>query len=264
MYPSLYKVHLPVFEGPLDLLLHLIKKEDLAVSDIPIALVLDQYMHYLEVMQELNIDLAGEFILMAAELSWIKSKMLLPVEEEEEEEEDPRANLAKRLLEYQRYKEAAGQIGRFPLLDRDVFAHPPVEKELAPKLAPIQGDPFKLLLAFSEVLKRLKPEKVHEVIAEHLSVSERIYELIELTRQERRLSFQSLFQGCATKGRAIVTFLALLEMVRLKMVSVVFNEAGACEIEQLDQSPSLGIPQMASEFDREQDPAARQEIPTPV
>src|SRR5262245_5960439 len=175
-----YKVKLPAFEGPLDLLLHLIRKNDVQITDIPIAEVLDQYVDYLNLMQELNIDLAGEFIIMDAELMHIKSKMLLPDPEEDAEElEDPRADLARRLLEYQRFKDAAAQLAGRPLLGREVFVRPFVPEEGEAEEAPIEADVFKLLTAFGEILKNLKPEQYHQIAVERLSVTERIYEVLE-------------------------------------------------------------------------------------
>jgi segregation and condensation protein A len=216
-----YKVKLPVFEGPLDLLLHLIRKDDVQITDIPIAEVLEQYMDYLNLMQELNIDLAGEFILMAAELMHIKSKMLLPDPEEDQEElEDPRADLARRLLEYQRFKDAAAALAGRPLLGREVFVRPRVSEEEEAEEAPIEADVFKLLTAFGEILKSLKPEQYHQVSVERLSVTERIYELLEKLKSTPSAAFESLFENDFTKAQCIVTFLAVLEMVRLKLIRV--------------------------------------------
>ncbi len=219
LFSESYKVSLPVFEGPLDLLLHLIRKNDVQIADIPIAQVLEQYMNYLGLIQELNIDLAGEFILMAAELTHIKSKMLLPdADEDEEEGEDPRADLARRLLEYQRFKDAATLLAGRPLLGKEVFVHPvetPEEEE-----STLEADAFKLLMAFQQVLKNLKPEQYHEVAVERLSVTERIYELLEHFKSIPDATFESLFTQSTTKAQCIVTLLAILEMVRLKLIHV--------------------------------------------
>jgi segregation and condensation protein A len=220
LFSESYKVNLPAFEGPLDLLLHLIRKNDVQVTDIPIAQILEQYVEYLGLLQELNIDLAGEFILMAAELTHIKSKMLLPeASEDEDEGEDPRADLARRLLEYQRFKEAAAALGRRPLLNREVFARPHLAEEEEDE-ENLEADAFKLLLAFQEILKTLKPEQYHEVAVERLSVTERIYELLEKLKTNPAVTFEALFEGQCTKPQCIVTFLALLEMARLKLIKV--------------------------------------------
>ncbi len=214
-----YKVSLPIFEGPLDLLLHLIKKNDVDPTNIPVVELLNQYMDYVALLQELNIDMAGEFILMAAELTHIKSKMLLPDPASDEEEgQDPRADLARRLLEYQRYKDAAKGLHERAMLGRDVFVRRPPADELPEEEGPLEADPFKLLSAFNDVIKRLKPEKVHEVMIERLSVTERIYQILAKLKEVKSLDFLALFEDHMNKAQCIVTFLAVLELVRLKML----------------------------------------------
>jgi len=223
VYQETYKVNLPLFEGPLDLLLHLIKKKDLDISNIPITEVLNQYNEYLNLMQELNIDLAGEFILMAAELTHIKSRMLLPVvsQNDEEEGEDPRAELAKRLLEYQRFKDAAQNLILRPQLNRDVFTRLKYDEEdIVQEEAELQVDVFKLLKAFQKVLQKVKVGQVHQVYTEKLSVTQRMYELIDSFKDQDFLAFDSLFENLHTRSECVVTFLAVLEMVRLKLVLV--------------------------------------------
>lgn len=220
-----YKVKLPIFEGPLDLLLHLIKKNDIDPSNIPISELLGQYMEYVGLLQELNIDMAGEFILMAAELAHMKSKTLLPnAKPEEEEGEDPRAELARRLLEYQRYKDAALALNQRALLGRDVFLRIPLPEETEAQEGPLEGDSFKLLTAFNDVLKRLKPEKAHEVLVERLSVTERIYQILDQLKLVKSMQFEILFEGLTTKAQCVVTFLAVLELARLKLVSTYQSE----------------------------------------
>src|SRR5512137_988423 len=158
-------VRLDMFEGPLDLLLHLIRKNEINVFDIPIALITEQYLQYLKIMKELNLDIAGDYLLMASTLLQIKSKMLLPVstEEEEEGEEDPRAELVRRLLEYQRYKEAATELERRPMKDRDFFVRPVPEDATEPREEKFEVNLFELLEAFRQVLARVTSESVHEV-----------------------------------------------------------------------------------------------------
>ena len=168
-----YKVDLEVFEGPLDLLIHLIKKNDVDILDIPIALVLEQYMEYIGLMEEMNIDLAGDFLLMASELALIKSRMLLPQDaqvDEIEEGEDPRSELIQRLLEYQRYKEAAQELIERPMLGRDVFLtnNPDIEVE-SEEEAPIEADLFQLLSSFHKILQKAPKQKIHEVHAERIN-----------------------------------------------------------------------------------------------
>jgi len=223
-----YTVRLEMFEGPLDLLLHLINKNELDITNIPIALITEQYLEYLRLMKVLNLDIAGEYLLMASTLLYIKSKMLLPTSSEEEEEEgeeegeDPRAELVRRLLEYQKYKKAAVELERRPLLDRDVFIRlmtvdidEPAEEEK------VEVSLFELLEAFRQVLERVKSETIHEVILERLSVEEKVQEILSLLQKEKRsVAFHHLFPEQASRRVIIVTFLAILELVKMKLVRI--------------------------------------------
>lgn len=216
-----HRIHLEVFEGPLDLLLHLIKKEDVDIYDIPISKVLHQYLEYLDLAKDLNIDLAGEFIEMASELAYIKSKMLLPEPETEAEEgTDPRADLVARLLEYQRYKMAAQSLLERPLLGRDVFSRPPSETGADAVDPEMEADTLALLTAFQKLLKRLPKDQYHEVRQIRMGVAERILELTEFLKGKDQVVFEDLFTGVASRGELIVTFLALLEMAKQRLVKV--------------------------------------------
>jgi segregation and condensation protein A len=220
--PGGYRVQLPTFEGPLDLLLHLIEEHELDIRDIPIAFIAEKYVEYITLMQELNIDTASEYLVMAATLTHIKSKMLLPTppadqEDEEENELDPRAELVRRLLEYQKYKHAAEQLAAHDVLGRDVFARgipaPQVEGPV-----PVAGlSLFKLLDAFQAVVARAKATVDHQIDIERFSITDRINELSDLLRGASRLAFEELFEGQRTRIDLIVTFLALLEMTRLRL-----------------------------------------------
>lgn len=233
--PSLdYKVKLEVFEGPLDLLLYLIKKEEIDVWDIPIARITEQYLTYLDLMRELNLDVAGEFILMAATLAHIKSKELLPkdpnADPEMEEEGDPRAELVRRLLEYQKYKNAAEELATRPLLGRDTFgrgeANVPDAKEMPVNdvsvEAPLDMSVFALLDAFKRVIARIPPERFHEVEGDTISVAEKAKYLATEILRKGSLTFQDLFRDVENQKKTdvIATFLALLEMVRMKLLAV--------------------------------------------
>lgn len=232
--PSLdYKVKIEVFEGPLDLLLYLIKKEEIDVWDIPISRITEQYLQYLDLMRDLNLDVAGEFILMAATLAHIKSKELLPKDPnagpEAEEEGDPRAELVRRLLEYQKYKNAAEELAMRPLLGRDTFgrgeANVPDAKEMPVNEAteaPLDMSVFALLDAFKRVLARIPPERFHEVQGETISVAEKAKWLATEVTRKGTLRFQDLFENVENlkKTDVIATFLALLEMVRMKLLGV--------------------------------------------
>lgn len=211
------------FEGPLDLLLHLIQKNELDIFNIPIALVTEQYLEYLQLMKVLNLDVAGEYLLMASTLLHIKSRMLLPRSSEEEEgEEDPRAELIRRLLEYQRYKQAALELEQRPLLDRDVFVRlMPAEPEEGPEEERIEVNLLELLEAFRKVLGRVKPEGVHEVILESISVEDKIEEILMfLERENRSVVFHRLFPEQASRRVVIVTLLAILELVKMKRIRI--------------------------------------------
>ena len=219
-----YTFRLEMFEGPLDLLLHLINKNELDITNIPIALITDQYLEYLKLMKVLNLDVAGEYLLMASTLLHIKSKMLLPTpsEEEEEEGEDPRAELVRRLLEYQKYKKAALEFERRPVLDRDVFIRLiPLDTEEPEEEGRIEVNLFELLEAFRRVLERAKPEAFHEVILDRLSVEEKIQEILSLLQREKRsMAFHLLFSEQASRREIIVTFLAILELVKMKLIRI--------------------------------------------
>ena len=218
-----YTVRLDMFEGPLDLLLHLIRKNEINVFDIPIALITEQYLEYLKMMKELNLDIAGDYLLMASTLLQIKSKMLLPVssEEEEEGEEDPRAELVRRLLEYQRYKEAASELERRPMKDRDFFVRSVPEDATEPQEERFEVNLFELLEAFRQVLARVKSESVHEVQLEPITVEEKIEQILSLLQKEKRsIAFHHLFPENVTRPVVVVTFLAILELVKTRLVRV--------------------------------------------
>lgn len=220
---NLYHVDLDLFEGPLDLLLHLIKKEDVDLYNIPVAHILQRYLEYLQLAHELNIDLAGEFILMASELAYIKSQMLLPQEPVAEEDEgpDPREELVRRLLEYQQFKEAAQFLKERPQLNRDVFSHQAEPIELPEGSEPlIEVDTISLISAFHDVLRRMPDEHVHEVKADRISVSERMVALVERLKKTPELEFRDLFEGERSRIDLVVTFLALLEMAKLRMIRI--------------------------------------------
>jgi len=217
---DLYRVKLDVFEGPLDLLLHLIKKNEVEIVDIPIATITEQYLAYLEMMRELNLDIAGEFLVMAATLTLVKSRMLLPPSEDEAEEEpDPRADLVRQLLEYQRYREAALELSERPLLHRDVFVREPVmdapQDTAVAAPARVQVTVWELLEAFRAVLKRARPESVHEVLADPISLRDRVRGLLQTLGVAGSLDFESLFDEDTSRFEIIVTFLALLELMKM-------------------------------------------------
>jgi segregation and condensation protein A len=225
-----YRINVEAFEGPLDLLLYLIRKNDLSITDIPIAFILEEYVKYLDSLKEMNIDVAGEFLLMVAELAYIKSKMLLPEDgrQEEEEEGDPREDLVKRLLEYQRYKEAAAKLAERSQLFRDVYVPLSTKRTDAADIAPaggmIEADVYELVDAFAHILVRLPKEQFHNVTVDRISVNERIMELVELIKKDETVRIEDLLVKPITRYGVVVTFLSLLEMARLKMIKVFQSE----------------------------------------
>jgi segregation and condensation protein A len=220
------RIHLPVFEGPLDLLLYLIRKEKVDIHDIPIAPITRQYMEYLELMQEMNLDVAGEFLVMAATLVHIKAKMLVPVDPTEaqgdEDGVDPREALVQRLLEFQRYKDAAGILHQKGEIRAATWTRPdtvlPARDDAGEEM--LEAGLFDLVSAFKELLERRKTLLAHEVAPQGKSVEERMDELLALLKEGESLEFLELFAAQETKADMIVTFLALLELIRLKRIKV--------------------------------------------
>jgi segregation and condensation protein A len=225
---SRYAVKLPLFEGPLDLLLHLIRLDEVEITDIPIARIGEQYLAYLDLMRELDLDMAGEYLVMAATLAWIKSRMLLPPDGqgEEGEERDPRAELVARLLEYQRYKEVAGQLGERRLLGRDVFEAQGVRPERVPDAQrEIEVGIFELLDAFRQALKAAGPSGVaHEIEVETVTVRERMVVVMNLIELRESVEFQAVLitedGRPASRPVVVATFLAVLELTRLEALRI--------------------------------------------
>jgi segregation and condensation protein A len=223
---------LQAFEGPLDLLVHLIKKNKMNVYDIQISVVTKQYLDYLNLMQELNLDVASEFLVMAATLIHIKSKMLLPRPEtatgDPENEEDPRDALVRRLLEHQHFKAAAEMLHEKELLRGAQWARPEsrIEEIAGDEYEPeIEVDLFSLLGAFKQVLERARERPPVLLPPEEVSIESRIDQLLERLSETEACGFEDLFESDATRGDMIVTFLAMLEMIRLKLIRV-FQQGG--------------------------------------
>ncbi|MFB3919194.1 segregation and condensation protein A [Candidatus Velamenicoccus archaeovorus] len=221
-----YKIKLEIFEGPLDLLLYLIKKDEINVYDIPITTILEQYMQYLELMRMLDLNVAGEFIVMAATLMHIKSKMLLPQEvnlEEDipEDERDPRAELVKRLLEYQQFKEAADALRAKERARQDIFKRQPVLEDKESGESYFEASLFDLINAFSKALKDVPKELFYEVIKDEFTVEGKVHDLLHMIAQTPHIKLTRLFERAKSKLEAIATFLAVLELIRLKEIIVV-------------------------------------------
>jgi len=220
-----FRIELPNFEGPLDLLLHLIRKHELDILDLPISFITDKYLEYLGLMENLNLDIASEYLVMAATLAHIKSKMLLPRPPEDQDDDeldelDPRAELIRRLLEYQKYKTVATDLAERAIAGRDVFSRgtpPPAADGPAP-LGHVSV--FKLLDALKKIAERVNANFSLEVDAERMSIQERIGGLVDLLRERRRCRFDDLFDDVSTSYDLVVTFLALLEMAKMRLASI--------------------------------------------
>jgi segregation and condensation protein A len=243
-----YKVSLDVFEGPLDLLLHLVKKHELKIFDIPVAFITSKYIEYLELMRQLNLEIAGEYLLMAATLAHIKSRELLPSPDptqadaadedgDGESEIDTRQELIRRLLEYQKYKDAGTELGNRPVIGRNVWTRGAKAEDMLPEgtegadgESPLMEVPvFSLLEALTAVLSRARVKLTHDVLVERLSITDRINQLVDRLEAEGTFTFQSCFAfldadaeagADQVKHQVVVTFLAILEMAKLKLVRI--------------------------------------------
>lgn len=231
-----YNIKLDIFEGPLDLLLHLIKKNEVDIYDIPVAVITEQYLEYIEMMKEMNLEFAGEFLVMAATLVHIKSKMLLPVDEEapveEDEGADPREELIKRLLEYQRYKEAAKELGERPVLGRDIFLRGmeiPLD-ELEEGAGFMSVSVFDLMAALKDILAKAPKERTIELTSERFKIADKINHVMEIINSVKSATFTSLFPDEATRGEIVVTFLAILELAKLMMIKIHQTDDGAIRV----------------------------------
>lgn len=214
--PDALEVVLETFEGPLDLLLYLIKKHKLDILELSVFSITEQYMKYVELMQEFQLELAGEYLVMAALLAQIKSRLLLPVHEELEEEEDPRAELVRRLQEYEQFKKAAEQLDELPRMERDIFsAHALIEEEALP--SPLFPDVSlqDLMLALSDVMARAKTFEHHQITPEQLSTRARMSDILALLQQTQGyVQFVQLFSLAEGRAGVVVTFIAILELTK--------------------------------------------------
>jgi len=250
--PDALEVILEAFEGPLDLLLYLIKRQNLDILDVPVAQITTQYMKYVELMKSLNLELAAEYLVMAALLGEIKSRMLLPRQSEDEDDElDPRAELIRRLQEYERYKKAAEDIDEMPRVGREVHlaeAEAPVYER---QRAHPEVDLKEVLLALQEVLHRADMFESHQVSREKLSTRERMTQVLERLSQDRFVPFVSLFTYEEGRLGVVVTFLAILELVKESLVELVQTEAcGPIHVKARESAHEAG-PDADAELDEE-------------
>ncbi len=222
-----YKIRLEIFEGPLDLLLYLVKKDHLNVYDIPISKVTEQYLQYLELMRLMDLNIAGEFLVMAATLMQIKSKMLLPIVEtaQEELQEDPRAELIRRLLEYEKFKEIAQTLKEREQKQRDIFTRPKIQEKVSEvdekeqkQEVYFEASIFDLINAFSQAMKDIPRELFYEVIKDEFSIEGKIHEILHLLLIRPSVSIFELFTRAKNKLEIVVIFLSTLELIRMKEI----------------------------------------------
>ena len=240
---ELFKLNTLDFEGPLDLLLFLIKRHKLDIFDFPISFLCEKYLEAMKTMEDLDIDVAAEFLAMAAELAHIKSKMLLPPDDdddEDEEERDPRAELVRRLLEYQKYKDAADQLGGLEQTGRDVFNRPP---ELVPSQQREDGGlkevgVFSLVASFDQILRQRRREFKHQVRLDSISLRDRIIEMSTLLARRPNTPFGELVSAIDSRLDLIVTFLAVLEMAKMRLMRVYQSEDGVLYLRPRFEDPN--------------------------
>ena len=266
-----YKVKFEVFEGPLDLLLYLIKKEEVDIYEVNLTQLATQFIEHIETMRLLDLEIAGEFLVMAATLMYIKSRELLPVEQQaqvegEEDGEDPRWELIRQLVEYKKFKDAAAQLQALEIRQEAIFPRIPAKPEFEPETrSRSEASIFDLVNAVSAVLKRFsKREDLREIFEDKWSVSEKIELLMKLSSERSRMKFSELFEGVTSRSEVVVTFLALLELIRLKQLVAAQNDAfgeieicrapvaaqapaGAAEGQELQSAPDVAVAQPASQ-----------------
>lgn len=252
---SEYKVKFEVFEGPLDLLLYLIRKEEVDICEVNLTQIATQFIEYIEVMRMLDLEIAGEFLVMAATLMYIKSKELLPVEQrsiatDEEEGEDPRFELIRQLVEYKKFKDAAAQLQQMEIEQEGVYPRIPgmVKFEAEETSARPQASLFDLINAVNAVLKRLAgdPEDTREIFEDAYTVSEKIEHLMREVGSRSVVRFSELFVAARSRTEVVVTFLAVLELIRMRQIQAVQNETfGEIEISRAPAVPAAPPPEAA-------------------
>ena len=255
-----YKVKFEVFEGPLDLLLYLIKKEEVDIYEVNLTNLATQFIEYIDTMRLLDLEIAGEFLVMAATLMYIKSRELLPVEQQtptdgEDEGEDPRYELIRQLVEYKKFKDAAAKLAFLEARQDDVFPRLPGKLAFEPPAPPkAEVSIFDLVNAVNSVLKRFNQrEDLRDIFEDKWTVSEKIELLMRLIAERTQLTFSALFEGVTSRSEVVVTFLALLELIRLKQIIAIqrkaFGEIEICRAEPAENPPSAAAaiaPQLES------------------
>jgi segregation and condensation protein A len=259
-----YKVKFEVFEGPLDLLLYLIKKEEVDIYEVNLTRLATQFIEYIDTMRMLDLEIAGEFLVMAATLMYIKSRELLPVDQQaqvegEDEGEDPRWELIRQLVEYKKFKDAATQLQVLEARQEDVFPRTPGKLEFATEASTRpEASIFDLVNAVNVVLKRFsRPEDRRDIFEDKWTVSEKIEHLMRTLKERPGLRFSELFEGVTSRSEVVVTFLALLELIRLKQITAMQREAfGEIEVCRAAPAPAPAEPAPAATVEPNPQPAA--------
>jgi segregation and condensation protein A len=249
-----YKVKFEVFEGPLDLLLYLIKKEEVDIYDVNLTQLATQFIEYIDVMRMLDLEIAGEFLVMASTLMYIKSRELLPLDKQvlvegEDDGEDPRWELIRQLVEYKKFKDAAAQLQALEARQENIFPRLPVKPEFEAE-APAKPDVslFDLLNAVNAILKRVNQrDDLRDMFEDKWTVSEKIELIMKIIRERTRVKFSELFEGAISRSEVVVTFLALLELIRLKQIATaqpeVFGEIEICAVAAVAAMPAAATPE---------------------
>jgi segregation and condensation protein A len=244
-----YKVQFEVFEGPLDLLLYLVKKEEVDIYEVNLTKLATSFIEYVELMRQLDLDIAGEFLVMASTLMYIKSRELLPVDqqamvEEEEAGEDPRWELIRQLVEYKKFKDVAAQLQEREAAQENIYPRLPGKPEFEAPAPKLQVSLFDLINAVNGILKRFALHDTREIFEDKWTVSEKIESLIDALKQKTRLNFTELFAAATSRTEVVVTFLALLELIRLKQLVIAQPEPFS-EIE-ITRAPEVHAPEPAA------------------
>jgi segregation and condensation protein A len=260
MAASAYTVRLGAFEGPLDLLLHLVKTNELDLYALPIAVITDQYLQYLDLFEELNLDVAGEYLVMAATLMYLKSRLLLPGDEGDEEDgdDDPAADLVRQLAEYQRYREAAEELRDRALLGRDVFRRPPTPPESpgAEEAAPFRRVELPdLFEALRRVLRTAAIRTPHVLAGEEYSVGDAVRAMIVRLTSVERLEFSQLFATAVSRGLVIATFVGLLELIKMGIIEAEQQQRGPIYVRLLDHDSEEAVARLAETYGQARRPA---------
>jgi segregation and condensation protein A len=240
-----YKVQFEVFEGPLDLLLYLVKKEEVDIYQVDLTRIATQFIEHVEVMRQLDLDIAGEFLVMAATLMYIKSRELLPKDQQvqpegEEDEDDPRWELIRQLVEYKKFKDAAAQLQVREAIMENVFPRLPVKPDFDTPAPKPQVSLFDLVNAVSAILKRFQQQDTRDIFEDKWTVSEKIESLVALVQSKPKVRFSELFETATSRSEVVVTFLAMLELIRLKQL-VIEQPAPFSEIE-ISRAPAAPAP----------------------